>query len=62
MRINNLSNIYKVSFGGYHYYTDATSKYHAKIKIYNQAKKTEPTFIEDKIINIGDMTVKELFK
>ena len=53
-------NRYHVSFGGYSYYTNAVSKCHAKTKVYNQIKKTEPIFISDTLINSADIKVRSL--
>lgn len=63
IRINNrLINNYQVSFGGYNYYVDAIDSEHAKAKVYNKIKKTEPTFLGDSMVNSCDIKVWELFK
>lgn len=61
MRIN-LKNYYQVSFGKYNYHTQAIDSEHAKTKVYNQIKATEPTFLGDSFINANDIEVRELFK
>lgn len=55
-----LNNNYKISFGGYNYYTTAVSKSHAKTKIYNQIKKTESSFVLNSLVNTIDMKVSSL--